>query len=98
MTGEQLKEEIRSTGLTISQVARDIGYTPSRLVQRMKIKGNVSPELVAKVNEVIAPYKDQGTTSAEVIRALRQEVALLMQQNAELHKIIDRLTSPDKQP
>lgn len=93
MTGEELKEEIKRTGLTVSQVARDIGYSPSRLVQRMKIKGNVSPELVAMVNGVIAPYKEQ-TGSTEIIRALRQEVALLLQQNAELHKIIDKLTNP----
>ncbi len=95
MTGEQLKEEIRRTGLSISNVAREIGFTPSAFLRRMKIKGNIAPDLVAKVNAVIAPYKENCSSDSEIIRALRQEVALLLQQNTELHKIIDNLTNID---
>lgn len=94
MTGEQLKKNIQRAGLSVSRVAREIGYDPQRLAQHLRIKGNITPEVVDKINELLAPYLANDTQHLqEIVNALRSEVALLQQQNMELHKIIDKLTN-----
>ena len=52
MSGEELKKYIKSSGLTMSDVARELGTTPQNVQARLGRK-NIKIDFIQKIKEII---------------------------------------------
>lgn len=86
MTGEELKKEIASVGLTMTQVAKEMGISQQALYQRFMHK-KVSNDTITKVLSIVKPYKQQ-LHEDDAISKLRREVNELRKKVEELTDII----------
>lgn len=52
MTGEELKQYIKRSGLTMSDIAREMGTTPQNIQARLS-RQSIKPDFLAKVEGII---------------------------------------------
>lgn len=64
MSGEELKQYIKRSGLTMSDVARELGTTPQNVRARLGRK-TIKIDFIQKIKEII-------------LRAVRQKIALFL--------------------
>ena len=90
MSGEELKKYIKSSGLTMSDVARELGTTPQNVQARLgrktikidfiqKIKEIIdrcAPPLPAEMEEAVIGSNVNGSNSSNVLQSLGSDAAL----------------------
>lgn len=90
MSGEELKQYIRRSGLTMSDVARELGTTPQNVQARLgrktikidfiqKIKAIIdrcAPPLPAEMEEAVIGSNVNGSNSPNVSQSLGSDAAL----------------------
>lgn len=90
MSGEELKKYIKSSGLTMSDVARELGTTPQNVQARLgrktikidfiqKIKEIIdrcAPPLPAEMEEAVFGSNVNGSNSSNVSQSLGSDAAL----------------------
>ena len=90
MSGEELKQYIKRSGLTMSDVARELGTTPQNVQARLgrknikidfiqKIKEIIdkfSPPLPAEMEEAVIGSNVNGSNSSNVYQSLGGDAAL----------------------
>ena len=106
MSGEELKKYIKSSGLTMSDVARELGTTPQNVQARLgrktikidfiqKIK--CAPPLPAEMEEAVFGSNVNGSNSSNVSQSLGSDAALqarvesLESENSFLRKQVETL-------
>ena len=60
MSGEELKQYIKRSGLTMSDVARELGTTPQNVQARLGRK-TIKIDFIQKIKEIIDKYKGEKT-------------------------------------
>lgn len=90
MSGEELKKYIKSSGLTMSDVARELGTTPQNVQARLgrktikidfiqKIKAIIdkcAPPLPAEMEEAVFGSNVNGSNSSNVSQSIGSDAAL----------------------
>lgn len=90
MSGEELKKYIKSSGLTMSDVARELGTTPQNVQARLgrktikidfiqKIKAIIdkcAPPLPAEMEEAVFGSNINGSNSSNVSQSIGSDAAL----------------------
>lgn len=90
MSGEELKKYIKSSGLTMSDVARELGTTPQNVQARLgrktikidfiqKIKEIIdrcAPPLPAEMEEAVFGSNVNGSNSSNVSKSIGSDAAL----------------------
>lgn len=90
MSGEELKKYIKSSGLTMSDVARELGTTPQNVQARLgrktikidfiqKIKAIIdrcAPPLPAEMEEAVIGSNVNGSNSSNVSQSIGSDAAL----------------------
>ncbi len=105
MTGNEFRDYIVSSRVSVSELAKKMGTTPqviSNKYNRQKISSDFLDSVKSAIEECrqehdvqfnsIAPPATTTETQGETIAILRAENKILKEQNEFLQKMLDRLT------